>query len=205
VSLLRIISRSIWQSLWKHLPASSKYTLYERAYVRADISIRIRISAVRCAHARERTHALCRANVAERASTESRKASKGKEKGQTTPYAALAVERIRLRLRFSVSPLASGITNISTASSPPRPLARGARSFAIRDSRDLSPVSVNYRGDSQMRFARFHSRAHQVPMIRLVLRSTASEMILWNVQILHVYVLAAIFFFIVCLYWNCYI
>jgi len=134
VSLLRIISRSIWQSLWKHLPASSRYTLYERAYARADICIRIRISAVRCAHAQERTRALCRANVAERASTESRKASKGKVKGQTTPYAALAVERIRLRLRFSVSPLASGITNISTASSPPRPsLVEPARSrFAIR-------------------------------------------------------------------------
>lgn len=130
--------------------------------------VRIRISAVRCAYAQERTRALCRANVVERASTESRKASKGKVKGQTTPYAALAVERIRLRLRFSVSPLASGITNISTATFPSSaPPARGARSFAsIRDSRDLSPVSVNYRGDSQMRLARFRSRAHQVPMIR---------------------------------------
>lgn len=113
-------------------PASSRYIRTYRSY-----APHIRVSVVRRAYVEERTRALCRANVVERASTESRKASK--VKGQTTPYAALAVERIRLRLRFSVSPLASGITNISTATFPPPPpvppsLAEPARSrrFAIR-------------------------------------------------------------------------
>lgn len=136
VILLRIISRSIWQSLQKHCPPLQGI----RCNVRTYVCIHIRISAVRCAHAQERTRALCRANVVEWASTESRKASKGKVKGQTTPYAALAVERIRLRLRFSVSPLASGITNISTATFPSSarpslvesPLVRVDSRFAIR-------------------------------------------------------------------------
>lgn len=62
-------------------------------------------------------------------------------------------------LRLSL--LASGITNISMATFPP---SRSLAFASIRDSRDLSPTFANRQRRCQMCFARFRSRAHQVPL-----------------------------------------
>lgn len=198
VNLLRVSFLEAYDKVCKSI--ARLFKIYAATYGRMCRTIRtyVRISAVRCAYAQERTRALCRANVVERASTESRKASKGKVKGQTTPYAALAVERIRLRLRFSVSPLASGITNISTATFPsvPPPLAlvepARSRRSAIRviSRRCLWTIEKITRCASRV-FARerIKCRRYVVP------RSTAPEIILRNIQVLYVDNLAAENFF----------